>query len=69
VSAESLKRQIYLLNLDIEKKNEEFRTLDMYLPKVNERKRQVIGRQLTRLNYTVGNKISELNKYNEENDE
>lgn len=66
MSEETLKREIQLLNLEIEKKNEEFRTLEMYMPKVNERKRKVIGRQLTRLNYTAGNKIAELNKYTTE---
>jgi len=63
MSEETLKREIQLLNLDIEKKNEEYRTLEMYMPKVNERKRQVLGRQLTKLNYTVGNKLAELIKY------
>jgi len=65
MSVETLKREIQLLNLDIEKKNEEYRTLEMYMPKVNERKRQVLGRQLTKLNYTVGNKLAELSKYTE----
>ncbi len=50
------------MNLDIEKKNEEFRTLEMYMPTVNERKRQVLERQLSRLQQTVGNKMTELNK-------
>jgi len=65
MSEETLKREIQLLNLDIEKKNEEYRTLEMYMPKVNVRKRQVLGRQLTKLNYTVGNKLAELDKYME----
>ena len=63
MSEETLKKEIYILNLDIEKKNEEFRTLEMYMPTVNERKRQVLERQLSRLQQTVGNKMTELNKY------
>ncbi len=62
MSEETLKREIQILNLDIEKKNEEFRTMEMYMPKVNVRKRQVLQRQLTRLQITVGNKMGELNK-------
>ena len=63
MSEESLKREIFNLNIEIEKKNEEYRTLEMYLPQVNKRRLQVVGRQLTRLNYTAGNRIAELNKY------
>ena len=65
MSEENLKREIYLLNLSIEKKNEEFRTLEMYMPTVNERKRQVLGRQISRLQQTVGNKMVRLNKIEE----
>jgi len=62
VSEETLKREIYLLNLSIEKKNEEFRTLEMYMPKVNERKQIVAARQLRRLQLQATAKLAELNK-------
>lgn len=35
-------------------------------PKVNDRKIKVLGRQITRQNYHIGNTISELNKFLEE---
>jgi len=66
VSEELLKEEIFRLNKKIEKLNEEYRTMEMYLPKVFARKKAVVGRQLTRLNYTVGNKLAELNNLNAE---
>jgi len=62
VSEETLKREIQILNLDIEKKNEELRTMEMYMPTVNMRKREVLGRQLTRLQLQSNVKMEELNK-------
>jgi len=59
---ETLERDIKALQSQIEYKNEQYRTYDMYNEKVFRRKKELLGRQLTRLNYTVGNKLAELIK-------
>jgi len=59
---ETLKSEIKALQSQIDYKNEQYRTYEMYNEKVFRRKREVLGRQLTRLNYTVGNKLAELDK-------
>ena len=59
---ETLRTSIKALQAQIDYKNEEYRTYEMYNEKVYRRKREVLGRQLTRLNYEVGNKLVELNK-------
>ena len=59
---ETLERDIKAIQAQIEYKNEQYRTYDMYNEKVFRRKKELLGRQLTRLNYTVGNKLAELIK-------
>ncbi len=62
MSEDSLKLEILELNKIIEEKNEQYRTLEMYMPSVHKRQIQVLGRQLSRLNYKASNKMAELNK-------
>jgi len=64
---EQLERELASINREIEEKRENMMTMEMYMPKVNGRKRQVLGRQLTKLNYTAGNKLVEIRKAIEEN--
>ena len=59
---ETIKRDIKALQAQIDYKNEQYRTYEMYNEKVYRRKRELLGRQLTRLNYEVGNRLVELNK-------
>ena len=54
---ETLKTEIKALQAQIDYKTEQYRTYEMYNEKVYRRKREVLGRQLTRLNYEVGNKL------------
>lgn len=59
---ETIKREIRDIQAQIDYKNEQYRTYEMYNEKVFRRKKELLGRQLTRLNYTVGNKLAELDK-------
>lgn len=61
-NVEQLERELNAINRQIEEKRESMMTMEMYMPKVNGRKRQVLGRQLTKLNYTAGNKLVEIRK-------
>jgi len=66
---ETLKREMKAIQAQIDYKNEQYRTYEMYNEKVFRRKRDVLGRQLTRLNYEFGNKLVELNKITGAKDE
>jgi len=65
---EQLERELASINREIDEKRESMMTMELYMPKVNERKRQVLGRQLTKLNYTAGNKLVEIRKAIAENE-
>jgi len=59
---ETLKSEIRVLQTQIDYKNEQYRTYEMYNEKVFRRKRELLGRQLHRLNKHIAEKFIELNK-------
>jgi len=67
--AETLKRDIKTLQSQIDYKNEQYRTYEMYNEKVFRRKKELLGRQLTRLNSDVGTKLALLVKIEGEKNE
>ncbi len=62
VDAETLKTEIKAIQQQIDYKDEQCRTYNMYNEKVYRRKKELLERQLTRLNSEIATKFVELTK-------